>query len=161
MKSIFVAAAGLAIIAVTPTISCAGDSALRTEIESLNHAWVAAWNAHDPAKMAGVWSEAELINPFGMKAHGRAELEKLFEAEQHGAMKASTFTIESSSIRQISRDVAVQDMDIAITGMVSPDGKALPAFRPHSFEVFVKKGGHWRVEYVRAYAVQPTPAPSK
>ena len=160
MKSIFVAAAGLAVMAVTPTISWAGDSAARTEIESLNHAWVAAWNAHDPGKMADVWSEAELVNPFGLKAHGRAELEKLFAAEQHGVMKGSTFAIVSNSIRQISRDVAVQDMDIAITGMVGPDGKALPVFRPHSFEVLVRKGGHWRVEYVRAYAVQPTPASS-
>ena len=161
MKTVFVAAAGLAVMAVTGTISWAGDSAARTEIEKLNHAWVAAWNAHDPGKMADVWSEAELVNPFGMKAHGRAELEKLFAAEQHGVMKDSTFAIVANSIRQISRDVAVQDMDIAITGMVGPDGKALPAFRPRAFEVLVKKGGHWRVEYVRAYAVQPTPAASQ
>lgn len=161
MKSVVVAAASLSVIAVALTISWAGDSATLTEIESLNHAFVTAWNAHDPGKMAAAWSEADMINPFGMKARGRSEIEKLFEGEQHGAMKASTFTIESNSIRQISRDVAVQDMDIAITGMVSPDGKALPAFHPHSFEVLVKKGGHWRVEYVRAYAVQPTPAASK
>jgi uncharacterized protein (TIGR02246 family) len=161
MKSVVVAAASLSVVAVALTISWAGDSATLTEIESLNHAFVTAWNAHEPGKMAAAWSEADMINPFGMKAHGRAEIEKLFEGEQRGAMKASTFTIESNSIRQISRDVAVQDMDIAITGMVSPDGKALPAFHPHSFEVLVKKAGHWRVEYVRAYAVQPTPAASK
>jgi uncharacterized protein (TIGR02246 family) len=161
MKSVVVAAAGLPVIAAALAISWAGDSTSRTEIESLNQAFVTAWNAHDPGKMAAVWSDADMVNPIGMKAHGRAEIEKLFDTEHHGAMKASTFKIESNSIRQISREVAVQDMDIVITGMVGPDGKALPAFRPHSFEVLVKEGGHWRVEYVRAYALQPTPAAAK
>lgn len=141
--------------------TCADDAAIRSAIDSLNQSFVAAWNAHDPGRMADVWSDADLVNPFGMKAHGRAEMAKLFEAEQHGVMRASTFTIESSSIRQISRDVAVQDMDIVITGMLSPDGKALPAFHPRAFEVLARKGGHWRVEYVRAYALQPTPPASK
>jgi uncharacterized protein (TIGR02246 family) len=161
MKSIVVAAAGLPVIAVALAISWAGDSTTTTEIESLNRAFVTAWNAHDPGKMAAVWSDADMVNPSGTEAHGRAEIEKLFETEQHGVMKASTFRIESNSIRQISRDVMVQDMDIVITGMVSPDGKALPAFRPHAFEVLVKEGGHWRVKYVRAYALQPTPAAAK
>jgi uncharacterized protein (TIGR02246 family) len=161
MKNAFVAAASLAVVAAIPPFSFADDAATRAAIESLNRAWVAAWNAHDPAKMADVWSEAELINPFGKKAQGRAELEKLFETEHHGAMRASTFTIESSSVRQISRDVAVQDLDIVITGMLGPNGKALPAFHPHAFEVLVRKGGHWRVEYVRAYVVQPAPAASQ
>jgi uncharacterized protein (TIGR02246 family) len=141
-----------------PTIPCADDAAIRSAIESLNQAFVAAWNAPDPGKMAEVWSEADLEKPFGMKAHGRAEIEKVFQTEQRGAMRASTFTIESSSIRQVGPGVVVQDMSIAITGMLSPDGKALPAFHPRAFEVLIKKGGHWRVEHVRAYAVQATPA---
>jgi uncharacterized protein (TIGR02246 family) len=161
MKKVLAAAATMTVVAFLPAISCAEDAGLRAAIDSLNQAFATAWNAHDSGKMADVWSHADMVNPFGMQAHGRAEIAKLFATEQSGVMRASTFTIESNSIRQISPDIAVQDLSIVITGMLDPDGRALPTLHPHSFEVLVRKGGHWRVEYVRAYVLQPTTAAPK
>ena len=54
--------------------------------------FAAAWNKHDPTAMAYFWSvDGDLINPFGRKAKGLTEIQRLFQDEQNGPMKNSTF----------------------------------------------------------------------
>jgi uncharacterized protein (TIGR02246 family) len=162
MKRFFVSTFLALAVAWIPAVSRAGDSADETAIKNLGAEFVAAWNAHDPARMAGVWAEdADLINPFGVKARGRAEIQKLFEREQHGVMRASTYEIGSMSVHPLCGDAALVDWAADLTGMVAPDGKALPPFHHHVSQVVVKKGGHWRVEFVRAFAYAPLPPASK
>jgi uncharacterized protein (TIGR02246 family) len=120
--------------------------------------FAAAWNKHDAKAMAAVWWEnGDLINPFGAKASGHAEIEQLYGGEQGGVMKASTYTIDSSSLRNAAGGVVVADWDGTITGMMSPDGQALPAFSHHVTAVFVNEGGQWRIKAGRGYQLLPPP----
>lgn len=148
-------AVGLAAIAA-PTR--AADSGAKAAIEQLNQKFVTSWNAHDAKGMASVWAEnGDLINPFGRKAGNRAEVEKLFQEEQAGVMKSSTYKLESSSVRELNRGTAVGDWEGVVTGMMDPSGKALPPFAHHVFTVYVNQGGHWWAASVRAYANPPAP----
>jgi uncharacterized protein (TIGR02246 family) len=153
----FFLAASLA-AAVFPAPARAAESGDKAAIERLTSEFVAAWNAHDPKKMAAVCAEdGNLINPFGQTAQGRAEIEKFFEKEQSTIMKGTTYKLESTSIRGLDPSCAIADWEAVVTGMMDPSGKPLPEFRHHAFSVCVKKGGQWRVAAVRAWVFQPIP----
>jgi len=135
------------------------DAATQSAIDSRTQEFVAAWNKHDSKAMAAVWGEhADLVNPFGMKASGRAEIEKLFEHEQGGVMKATTYSVNSKSFVKISGGVVIEDMDAVVTGMTDPAGKALPPFAHHVTMIYVHQNGQWRPTAVRAFQLLPPPA---
>lgn len=134
------------------------DAAIRAAIDSRAQEFVAAWNKHDPKAMAAIWTtDCDLVNPFGMKARGRAEIEKLFEAEQGGVMKTTHYTINSESLLKIPGGAVVADMDSVIDGMTDPTGKALPPFTHHVTMIYVREAGHWRPTVVRAFQLLPPP----
>jgi uncharacterized protein (TIGR02246 family) len=135
------------------------DAATRAAIDKSMQAFVAAWNKHDPKAMAAVWAEhCDLINPFGMKASGRAEIEKLFETEQGGVMKTTTYTTNSESFQKIAGGAVLMDVDSVLTGMMDPSGQALPPFTHHVTLIYVHEGGQWRATAVRAFQLLPPPA---
>ena len=138
------------------------DAKTRKAVEARMNEFVAAWNKHDPKAMSGVWLEnCDLINPFGVKANGRAEIEKLFEQEQGGPMKASTYKIDSGTMRRIPGGAILADWDCTITGIASPDGAAVPPFAHHVTGIYVNKGGRWNASSVRAFGYMPPPGPGK
>lgn len=147
------------LVAAISAPALAASSADKAAIERLSNEFVAAWNAHDPKKMAAVWTEdGDLINPFGQGAHGRADLEKFFEKEQSTAMKGTTYKLESISVRELDPNVATADWDSVVTGMVDASGKAMPPFKHHVFAVYVKKGGHWHTAAARAFVNETPPS---
>jgi uncharacterized protein (TIGR02246 family) len=162
MKRFPLAIALAVALAGIPVSARAADSN-EAAIKELNQDFVTAWNAHDPKKMAAAWAEdVDLINPFGVKCGNRAEVEKLFEKEQSGVMKASTYKIDSFTLRRACDDVMVGDWESTVTGMIDPDGNALPPFHHHVTAVYQNRGGHWTVTLVRAFQPLPPPgAPSK
>ncbi len=160
MKRLFMAAALTVLMAAVPALARGAESSARAAGERVKHDFTTAWNAHDAKKMAAVFAEdGDLTNPFGRVVKGRGEIEKLFAEEHSGPMKASTYKIESSSMREIGSDVAVMDWAAVVTGTTGPDGNAAPDFRHTVTLVLVKKGG-WIVESVRAYVFAPAPPPT-
>jgi uncharacterized protein (TIGR02246 family) len=107
--------------------------------------------------MAAVFTEdADLINPFGRVARGRAEIEKLFTDEHATFMKGTTDTA-SVSVRVLGPAVALSDWDAEVAGMRDAQGQALPVFKHHVAAVFVKKNGKWLTVTGRPYAFLPPP----
>lgn len=158
MKKISLSLTLLAALAAIAVSTRAGASPARDAIVKLNQNWVAAWNAHNAQKMAAMWAaDGDLVNPFGVKANGHAEIEKLFVEEQGGVMKGSTYKLDSFSMRQVNGSTVVGDWDGTVTGMVDPNGKALPPFQHHVVTVYVDQGGHWSAASVRAYPKLPPP----
>lgn len=140
---------------------CARADSNEMAIKELNEQWVTAWNAHDAKKMAAAWTEdGTLINPFGVKCNSRAEVEKLFEPELSGVMRASTYKIESFVLRRACDDVMVGDWDATITGMLDPSGNPLPPFSHHGTAVYKNSGGRWLMMAARVFQPLPPP-PSK
>src|SRR4051812_31529263 len=72
--------------------------------------FVDAWNQHDAKQMAACWTEdGDLINPFGVSAKGREQIEQLFAKEQSQIMKNTTNEMSVASIRMVGDDLALVD----------------------------------------------------
>ena len=129
------------------------DAAIRKRHDE----WCEAWNKHDPKAMAAFWvADGDLINPFGRKCKGTAEIEKLFTEEQTGPMAGTTYSGTVESIRYIG-DVAIVDVEAEITGMKSADGTPAPAFKHHVTWIAKKVDGKWMAEGARAFMYVPGP----
>ena len=158
MKKVFGVLLVAAVAAATSVPAQAAEAEDKAEIERLSSDFAAGWNAHDAKRMAAIFAEdGDLINPFGQRAHGRSDIEKFFEAEQAGAMKGTTYKIESASFRELDPTCDIVDWEAVVTGIMDPSGKAKPPFPHHVFCVCVKKGGHWHAAAVRGFAFEAVP----
>jgi uncharacterized protein (TIGR02246 family) len=118
-----------------------------------------AWNKHDPTAMAYFWSvDGDLVNPFGRRASGLTEIQRLFADEQSKAMKATTYTVTGMKVRFLNPMTAVVDQDLEITNIAAPDGTTM-TMKPHVTSVMTKSGGQWWIASARAFAYMPPPAP--
>lgn len=123
-----------------------------------------AWNKNDVKTMTTFWTDdATLINPLGRKAHGPAEIEKLFTDEQTTVFKGSTAKILDLEVtRTLGSNMVLVDGEMTVDDAHGPDGAALPQMKFHLAAVMVKKGGHWMYAEARPYAfLPPAPEPAK
>jgi uncharacterized protein (TIGR02246 family) len=124
--------------------------------------FAAAWNKHDPKAMAATFTEdADLINPKGDHAHGKAEVEALLTKEQTTAMKTSQFSSDCKEGIRMIKDTAVVTCSFEVTGAMGPDAKPMPNMKGIYTTVMTKVKGKWSVVIGRAMIpVQPPPAPA-
>ncbi|HEY6844337.1 MAG TPA: nuclear transport factor 2 family protein [Thermoanaerobaculia bacterium] len=120
-----------------------------------------AWNKHDATAMAYFWSvDGDLVNPFGRRASGLTEIQRLFADEQSKAMKDTTYTVTAVKVRFLNPTTAVVDQDVEVANIASPDGTAV-TMKPHIHSVMTKSGGQWWIASARAFAyMQPPPPPA-
>jgi uncharacterized protein (TIGR02246 family) len=162
-KLVFTALGGFAcaaaVWAATAAAPAAGKASAEQAIQRTEREFVAAWNAHDPKKMAAFWeADGDLINPVGRHAKGRAEIEALLTEEQSTVFKNSTYTIDSEVIRMLTPTLAVSDWESTVTGVTTPEGQPAPPFKHHVTCVLRNTKGEWRV--VTARPVQYPPGPT-
>jgi uncharacterized protein (TIGR02246 family) len=130
-----------------------------TQIRQMADDFAAAWNKHDPTAMAYFWSaDGDLINPWGRKAKGLTEIQRLFQDEHNGPMKVSTYATTAMSIRMLAPALALVDYDAEIANVSLPDGSTT-TFKPHVVFIVRKTNGKWRIVSARPYAFMPPPAP--
>jgi uncharacterized protein (TIGR02246 family) len=108
------------------------------------------WDKFDPVEVASVFTEdATWQNPFGVRLHGRAELQKfltdLLARPGYRAGK-STVPVKILEIRLTSPTSAAVWSDEQIEGLVN-DYSGHPMAPRHSYylEVLVKQGGAWKI----------------
>jgi len=148
----------LALITITPAFAQNADE--DAAIHKRHDEWCDAWNKHDAKAMAGFFvADGDVINPFGRKCKGTAEIEKLFTEEQSGPMAGTTYSGTIESIKYIG-DVAIVDVEGEITGMKAADGTAAPAFKHHVTWIAKKVDGKWMAEGARAFVFVPGAAPA-
>ncbi len=120
-----------------------------------------AWARGDAAARASLWAEdGSLINPFGVAAHGRVEIQKVFEQEDAGFAKGTTNTLSDFSFRFLTPAIAAVDATGEVKGIRAADGTPMPTFTIHVFSIVVKTGGKWLVKDARPYAFAPRPGPA-
>jgi uncharacterized protein (TIGR02246 family) len=116
-----------------------------------------AWAAGDAHKVAESFTvDSSLINPFGLEAHGRAEVEKVVAGDLE-MMKGSQQTFSDFSIHFVMPTLALVDATGTVTGMKNPDGTDAEAHKFHIYGVVVKRGAKWQAFALRPYAFAPTP----
>ena len=158
MKAVLVASVMLALVGAAVPAFAAGPAGAEAAIEKVWQQFADAWARGDARARAALWAEdASLINPFGVEAHGRAAIEKLFEQENAGFAKGTTQTFSNFSFRFITPTIAEVDATGEIQGVRSADGAPMPALTIHVFAIMVKAGGEWRLKDARPYVFAKRP----
>ena len=148
--------AAVLLCAATPAPPAVSNDA---QIRQVADDFAAAWNKHDPTTMAYFWSaDGDLINPWGRKAKGLTEIQRLFQDEQNGMMKNTTYSVTAMSIRMLEPALALVDYDAEIANIALPDGTT-GTFKPHVVFVMRKTNGKWWIVSARPYAFSPPPVP--
>lgn len=134
------------------------DLANDDEIRKLYAQFVAAWNAHDAKKLASYWTiDGDTMEPDGVTAKHRDEVEKHFAEEHSGAFKNTELKLTIDSVWFASADVAMVDGTYMVIGAVDPNGQALPPRKGLLTSVLIKEDGVWRVAASRSMIPIPLP----
>jgi uncharacterized protein (TIGR02246 family) len=126
-------------------------AAIRKKIE----AYVEAYNRHDAAAVAALWSEAGVYvhRDTGERIQGRTAIAAMFR-ELFQAGDAAHLSVTIDSIRLINSDVAIEDGNAEL---VSPDGEQTASTYT---AVHVKRDGGWYLDSVRETDT-PSPPPAE
>jgi uncharacterized protein (TIGR02246 family) len=152
-------------LTATSTAAYAGGPNDTTTILEVHERFAAAWNKDDAKAMAAMFADdADLINPLGRRAKGKAEIEALYADEHAGAFKGSKFSSDcKSGVRVVKPGVAVVTCSFEVTGGTLPDGKPMPALKGLYTATMLKAKTKWLVVAGRPMIpfVPPAPAPKK
>jgi len=156
MRSLGVAVVVLAL--AVPAFAVAPPAGAEAEIGKLWQQFSDAWGRGDSAARAALWAEdASLINPFGVEAHGRAAILKLFEQEDAGFAKGTIHTFSNFKYRFLTSTIAEVDATGEIKGMKGQDGAPMPTVTIHVFAILTKHGAKWEIKDARPYLPAPPP----
>jgi len=140
----------VAIFALVPLSASAQQSSDEAAIRAVFNREQEGWGKFDPKEVVSTYTE-DIIwqNPFGVRIHGRAEMEKfltdLLARPGYRAGK-STVPVKILDIHLTSPTTAVVWSDERIEGLVN-DFSGHPMDPRHSYylEVFVKKDSIWKI----------------
>ena len=152
---------GLATVCVAQGLGTADDE---IAIQKVIGEMTAGFNNHDAEASTRMYkTDADFVSVRGEVGIGRDAAEKGLRRIFETRAKAATLKTEDVKIRFIRPDVALAHVTNELSGLVSPDGQALPSQRELSLRVFVKDDGMWRVASFHNTKVSPFPgsAPSK
>lgn len=120
--------------------------------------FVAAWNAHDPHRMAAMYAiDGDVMEPDGATAKGRNEVEKHFAEEHAAAFKNTELKLTVDSVWFVTGDVALVDGTYLVVGAVDPNGQPLPPRKGLLTSVLIKEDGTWHVAASRSMIPIPLP----
>lgn len=129
-------------------------------IQKRHTEWVAAWDAHEPARMASFWApDGDIIDPFGRHASGRDAVEKLF-AEDHtgkGFMVGTIYSAVIDKVRFLGKDVAIIDVSAEIRGIGGPETTEPQVLKHHVTWVAEKREDQWVAVAARPSIPAPEP----
>jgi uncharacterized protein (TIGR02246 family) len=150
----------LVVLALAVPATAASPAGAEAAIQKAWQQFSDAWGRGDAHARAALWAEdGSLINPFGVEAHGRAAIEKLFEQEDAGFAKGTTNTFSNFSYRFLTPTIAEVDATGTIEGIRGADGAPMPALKVHIFAIMAKTGYTWQMKDARPYMIAPPPGP--
>jgi|SRR5215831_15639492 len=122
-----------------------GTSADRAEILKFRAAHNVAANKHDAKGMAILYApDGDRISAAGVHYIGRDQIEQSYVRLFNGAGENGVLKDESSTLRFLTADVALIDVDDVTTGR--EDGPV----RHHVASIYVKRNGRWTMVAERA-----------
>ncbi len=115
-------------------------------IHMLFEKFTESWNIHDAESFALLFCEdADFTNVFGLTLHGRAAIEKMHSDIFKTMFKDSSFSVEKTSIRFLTQDLAAADVLWNMSG--ATDFKGNPWLdRKGLMNLIIKnEAGNWRI----------------
>jgi uncharacterized protein (TIGR02246 family) len=120
-----------------------------------------AWNRHDAAAYAGLFTEdGDCVNVLGWWWKGRAQIESKLTAAFAYVFRESQLTITDTSVRLLSPSIAIAHVSWTMTGAKTPPGMPEPR-QGIEIQVLQKKSGHWLIQsFQNTHAVPERPFPA-
>jgi uncharacterized protein (TIGR02246 family) len=149
--------AGVASAQVQPADTRSDEESIRKVIVEMTE----GFNSHDGAAASRMYlPNAPLVTVRGEVMQGQAEIERGLSAIFATRAKAATHKTLNVSIRFLRPDIALAHVTNELSGLVAPDGQALPSHQELSLRVFTKADGVWKVAafhntMIRPFAAQP------
>ena len=113
-------------------------------IRALYKSFMEAWNRHDPAALAMMWTlDGDHAEPDGHHADGRDAVLDLL-TKQHGSVfKTTELMLTIEDVWFVTENVALVDGTYSITGIVAPDGTQLPPRKGNLTSVLLFENDKW------------------
>lgn len=127
-------------------VPAAADQAKdQAEIRSLQARQAEAWNKHDAAAYAALFTETtDVVNVLGWWWKGRAELAQKLTAAFAVMFRESSLTITAVTVRFLTPDIAVAHVSWSMTGAKAPPGIPEPR-QGIQTQVLQRQGGTWLI----------------
>jgi uncharacterized protein (TIGR02246 family) len=118
------------------------------------------FNNHDGQAAARMYSpDARFVSVRGDMMNGQAGIEKGLSAILTSRAKNATQRTIDVTVRFIRPDVALANVTNELSGLVAPDGHALPSQQELSLRVFVKDAGVWQIAAFHNTMIAPFSPP--
>jgi uncharacterized protein (TIGR02246 family) len=118
------------------------ESAIRKVIVEMTE----GFNNHDGEAAARMYTpDARFVSVRGDVMNGQAGIERGLSAILTARAKSAAQQTMDVKVRFIRPDVALANVTNELSGLVAPDGHALPPHQELSLRVFVKDAGVWQV----------------
>ena len=135
----------LTAIAVAAPIHLAAQSPDETAIRAVEARQAEAWNRHDAAAYAALFTEdGDVVNVAGWWWKGRAEIEARLTAAFAYVFRESTLTITGVEVRFLAPDVAIARVRWTMTGQRMPPGMPDPG-QGIQLQVLTRRAGRWSI----------------
>lgn len=154
---IVVSALGYVVAGAQQTGPATDEQAIRVMITEMTD----GFNSHDGRAASRMYMpEARLVTVRGEVMEGQAAIEKGLTSILETRAKTATQRTLDVSIRLLRPDVALVHVTNELSGLIAPDGSALPPHQELSLRVLAKQGGRWQVAafhntMVRPFATSP------
>jgi uncharacterized protein (TIGR02246 family) len=134
----------LLLAAISSTAAAAGSD--QVAIEALEAKQAAAWNAHDAAAYADLFTpEGDVVNVVGWWWKGKEEIRQKLTDAFALVFKDSRLTITEVDVRKLSSDIAVAHVRWTMTGALAPPGEPAPPQAGIQLQVLVRGEDGWRI----------------
>jgi uncharacterized protein (TIGR02246 family) len=134
----------LLLAAISSTAAAASSD--QAAIEAVESKQAAAWNAHDAAAYADLFTpDGDVVNVVGWWWKGREEIRSKLTDAFALVFKDSRLTITDVQVRKLSSDVAVAHVRWTMTGALPPPGEPAPPQGGIQLQVLVRSEDGWRI----------------
>jgi len=118
------------------------------------------FNNHDGKAAARMYTgDARFVSVRGDMMTGQAAIEKGLSAILTSRAKNAAQRTMDVTVRFIRPDVALANVTNELSGLVAPDGHALPSHQELSLRVFVRDAGIWQIAAFHNTMVAPFSPP--
>ena len=140
----------LAVLIAATSLDAKGDSAREGSeakaVKAVISATTEAFNRHDARAWAQLSTpDARLVTVRGESMRGAKEIENGLQSIFKSRARNATLRTLDVTVKFIRPDVALAHVTNEMSGVVAPDGTAMPPHQELSIRVLVKDGGAWRI----------------
>src|SRR5262245_4629111 len=140
VTSFFVAATAFA--QPNPTSAPNQPTGAEAEVREAHKKYQDAWNRHDPAGLASMWTvDGDYTEPDGRTVFGASDVQRLLTIEHKSVFKGSELHLAVERVRFVRPDVAIVDGSYELFNATNPAGDPIGRRTGYFVTVLAKENG--------------------